>query len=177
MSRKQFRIAASGIAAASLAALLLSGCSADNSEDAAGGTASSKPTRSAAAPVPTPSPTPPAGPVKAPNIGGTVLAQLENQTGTGVIEGIPTDSETLSFAADCYGAGTLEVAVPGLVTFSQECSADALKGHMNSVETQFFQGSPDVAVTVTANDNVHWALTVSGSDRIQTVPLPVPTSG
>lgn len=176
MSRKQFRIA-SGIAAASLSALLLSACSADNSEDAAGGGASSKPTRSVAAPVRTPSPTPPAGPVTAPNIGGTVLAQLENQTGTGVIEGIPIDSEALSFAVDCYGGGTLEVAVPGLVTFTQECSADALKGHMNRVETQFLRENPDVDVTVTANDNVHWALTVSGSDRIQTAPLPVPSSG
>ncbi|MCC3270059.1 hypothetical protein MUG94_10575 [Arthrobacter gengyunqii] len=177
MSRKQCGIAVPGIAAVSFAALILSGCSADPTNDGVGSTASIKPTRSVAAPVRTPSPTPPAGPVKAPSIGGMVLAQLENQTGTGVIEGIPTDSETLSFAADCYGAGTLEVAVPGLVTFSQECSADALKGHMNSVETRFFRGSPDVAVTVTANDNVHWALTVSGSDRIQTAPLPVPTSG
>lgn len=174
MSRKKFRIAASGIAAVSLSALLLSGCSADLTEDAAASTASSKPT--AASPAESPSPTLPSGPVTAQPPGlATSLAQLDDQTGGGSVEGIPTDFEALSFATDCYGAGTLEVTIPGLGGFTVQCSDDSRNPYMLHTEVQHVDGNLDVIVA--AEDNVHWALSVSGGDAISTAPQTVPTSG
>lgn len=174
MSRNHFGIAVPGIAAVSFAALLLSGCSAADTEVAAGTPAPTEPT--AAAPAQTPSPTLPTGPVTAPPpASGTLLAQLDDQTGAGHIADIPTDSESLLLVLECEGSGTLEAGISGVVTFTQQCSTGARNGSMNSVDVRRIEGNVDIEIT--ADEDLRWAFSVSGADLITPAPQPAPTSG
>ncbi|WP_229919817.1 hypothetical protein [Streptomyces minutiscleroticus] len=65
----------------------------------------------------------------------------------------------LSVLVNCQGKGTLTVAVkPVGLSFPLECVQDAVSSTYN--ELQLKRERPEGAVTVTANSDVRWSLTV-----------------
>ena len=155
---KERRIALPAIAAFSFGAIFLSGCSAAETAD---------PVKDSPAPEPSGSavgdPSTSAVPVSPPETDGrTLVSRLEDPDGGELaVHGLRTDSEAVTFAANCGRPGTItvEVAKAGPVTFT---CGDPGASTSATMDVRAAAGQLDVAVI--GAEGVAWAVTITEAE-------------